>query len=330
MDSTSGSIFLLAFFVLITGIPGAYLLVQRKRGQQRQALVRSWPATDGVVTGASISEHKRRSGRRGLFNAPLRNTYYQPVIRYTYRVGGAAYEGSRYKNGWGGDWMHPDRARVEAVLNQHPDGKQVKVHYDPADPAQAYLEVQETDANLTGLGVSGLIFAAIALAVLGYGLFAAGGNIAGRMQSAGLEETDALIPLSASQLKARFETDLGLTCSSWTSRGPRVEYGGWRCVQQPNDDFPQVIIWSRGKGDEKVDLVEVSAYQDQAAGFQAILTQLIPIVFTGQNHGEASQWAADQLPPQKAEGKTSAVFNNIPLSIDSGETFINLWIGEAK
>lgn len=108
----------------------------------------SWPTTVGIVTGFRTVTEKTshttmtRSGSRRTHTGTSRSA----SIRYRYEVGGAPYGGRNMYSipGLTTDW--PDT----------PEGTQIEVHYNPANPSEACLEPWAT--GLAGaLALVGLV-----------------------------------------------------------------------------------------------------------------------------------------------------------------------------
>ena len=97
---------------------GVFMIVWGVYARQQAMRSRFWPTVPGVVT------EWRHSDSRGRTSTPS--------IRYRYRVQSQSYTGAliSYDRFW------PDEDRVST----YPEGLQVDVHYDPADPAKAVLE----------------------------------------------------------------------------------------------------------------------------------------------------------------------------------------------
>jgi len=103
------------------------------------ARVRGWPVAPGRITergvGPSTTTGASRPGR-----------YFEPRVRYDYRVDGASYTGTR---------ISPVTAaygeqQAKRVADKLPDA--VSVRYNPRDPAEAYLR-----APSRGLAVLALL-----------------------------------------------------------------------------------------------------------------------------------------------------------------------------
>ncbi len=83
-----------------------------------------WPTTNGTVVSAQVI---RPSGK---------STKYIAEIGYTYQIGGKEYSSKNYKatsargtSGW-----------AKQVVDQHPVGSVVTVHYNPDKPEEAVIE----------------------------------------------------------------------------------------------------------------------------------------------------------------------------------------------
>jgi len=85
-------------------------------------LVRDWPSTTGKVTSSRVVSNY---SMRGL-----------PRVTYTYEVDGKRHTGFRVSPGGavtGGTY-------TQGILTSFPEGKDVTVYYNPANPSQAFLD----------------------------------------------------------------------------------------------------------------------------------------------------------------------------------------------
>jgi hypothetical protein len=85
-----------------------------------------WPSTQGVVMGSSV-EPRRRAEDEGPVD--------YPVVKYSYQVGGQAFQGSRIAPG--PELSGPGARQVAA---RYATGASVTVFYNPQNPADAVLE----------------------------------------------------------------------------------------------------------------------------------------------------------------------------------------------
>lgn len=93
-----------------------------------------WPTVPGEIVSSEL-EHK--SGRHD----GKRITTYAAGIRYAYEVDGKAYESDQIQLGGSSETSEPEE--FERMVKRYPEGKRVKVYYDPTDPATATLEPGE-------------------------------------------------------------------------------------------------------------------------------------------------------------------------------------------
>ncbi|WP_336336613.1 DUF3592 domain-containing protein [Haloarcula brevis] len=91
-----------------------------------------YAATTGTVEDARLDSYAEL-GRPTLGG----NRYYRPNVTYTYRVDGRTYTGRDVAFGTDVDTNQRDRAA--RVVSNYDEGSSVTVHYDPDDPADAYL-----------------------------------------------------------------------------------------------------------------------------------------------------------------------------------------------
>jgi hypothetical protein len=126
-------------------------LVSRKRAQAAQ----NWPTTMGQVLSAEIQEH--RSYDRNDHHTRLS---YEPVVQYSYAVGGQAYSGNRI--GFGANSF--DQRTAQTKIASYAPGAGITVHYNPENPSKAVLETNASGSNI--FLIVGIIFAIIGLLAL--------------------------------------------------------------------------------------------------------------------------------------------------------------------
>jgi hypothetical protein len=91
---------------------------------------RLWPVAPGAVTGGAIRQRTSGVGDD-------ESVTFVPVVEYRYQIGAVAYTGS----GIGfGEIGYGSRGRAEKVLARYPVGSAIDVYYNPAKPAQTFLE----------------------------------------------------------------------------------------------------------------------------------------------------------------------------------------------
>lgn len=110
----------------------------------------AWPTTSGVITSSEVAWY-RSDGK----------TRYAASLEYTYVLEGRPYRSSRrtYRS------SEPTEAYARGVTARFPKGREVRVHYDPADPRRAVLE-PGTDAIVLGALVTSGIVSLIGAGVL--------------------------------------------------------------------------------------------------------------------------------------------------------------------
>lgn len=92
----------------------------------RSSQAGAWPTVPGKTTHLAIDEHPGSEG----------GTSYEVKVKYTYTVGGVAYEGSRLAFGYGGSSGRDAHERIYQKLQA---AKTVAVHYDPSEPSVSCL-----------------------------------------------------------------------------------------------------------------------------------------------------------------------------------------------
>lgn len=97
---------------------------------------RSWPSVDGQIVNVAIRTYSSINDRRSQSG---RERSYFPQVTYQWMVGDRSFDGKRYSLGQ----EHPgyaERSEARDAAKRFPVGGDVKVYYDPADPASAVLD----------------------------------------------------------------------------------------------------------------------------------------------------------------------------------------------
>jgi hypothetical protein len=116
------TLFILVFLVMLNIIGLAVIFYMRRKMSQASG----WPSTNGVVTASSVEA--RSSGEDEGF------TDY-PVVRYSYQVGGQAFQGNRIALG-----PETGGSGARKTVARYATGAPVTVFYNPQNPAEAILE----------------------------------------------------------------------------------------------------------------------------------------------------------------------------------------------
>jgi hypothetical protein len=108
--------------------------------------VSDWPRVEGVITTSAASE-----GENG----------WAADVRYRYQVDGKSLESDRTE--WIGAQKGLKKGEATDVVARYPVGKQVIVSYNPADPADAVLDVPTSAWFIQLFGVIGLVLLVIGI-----------------------------------------------------------------------------------------------------------------------------------------------------------------------
>jgi hypothetical protein len=120
-----------------------------------------WLVTQGVV----IASEARRTSAETFDHR--RQLAWVPHVRYRYSVGGKMYVGDGISHReyleFAGDVEAPVPEGIRTVVKRYREGMEVGVHYDPAAPDSAVLEIDGVGTRLFGLltlgfGVGGFVF----------------------------------------------------------------------------------------------------------------------------------------------------------------------------
>ncbi len=123
-------------------------------------MARRWPRAAGTIITAEVHESPKN---------PEGVSFYEPVVRYAYSVGGRSYEQSQLD-------LVPTASspnRAQAVVARYPVGSAVTVYYDPRAPQRALIDLtirpyHVFSALFLSLGIPALLW--IGLSLLGAGL----------------------------------------------------------------------------------------------------------------------------------------------------------------
>ncbi len=158
VPSTTGSLtglVIAGILLLIFGAVGAYLVYSGIESRANARASETWPISGGTVLASEVET-------RPLYHRKTRTTTYsyEPMIRYSYKVAGTAYECSTIRFG---DLVRNSDQLAQQLLAKYPTGSTVEVRYNPADPACATLETLSAGGKQILMGA---VFIAIPLFIL--------------------------------------------------------------------------------------------------------------------------------------------------------------------
>ncbi len=157
MDTTS-SVFTYLIPLLLGGIfvvLGIALLIFGSRERKKAKAAAAWPTVNGTIASSRLDQSTRTERREGR---SYTHTSYKPVVEYSYAIGGQTYQGNRI---FPGATMSYDQGTAQNIVNRYQPGSTATVHYDPANPAMAVLEIKAKGGNL--FFIMGIVFASLGL-----------------------------------------------------------------------------------------------------------------------------------------------------------------------
>jgi hypothetical protein len=143
----------LGIFVLLVGLAAAVFgwLGHSKAVALRQAAGR-WSMVPATITAADVQVVARQG-----------TSYWVPLVRYRYSVGGKQFEGERIRFGFIGT---QSRAAAEKLIAGHPVGSMVMLRYDPHDPTESVLDPDHITANMQICAIGGAVLALMGLVIV--------------------------------------------------------------------------------------------------------------------------------------------------------------------
>lgn len=122
----------LFFGAIIFGGLGIFLLFTWVQNLQMARSSKSWPAVQGVVVSSNVVRVLDSTDKKGK-----RHYSYKGLVKYSYSVEGQNYLSSRISFG---DYSTSSPDHAERIVANYPEGKKVRVYYDPNFPVHAVLE----------------------------------------------------------------------------------------------------------------------------------------------------------------------------------------------
>ncbi len=129
--------------VVLTSAMGAVVLVFFFAGRRIAREAAGWPVTRGtVVISSTETLHQTQQGRDVIS--------YAPVVEFTYQVNDRDYRSRQITLG---AKLAGTRSFAEQIAARYPQGSRVEVHYEPANPSNAVLQITSSASWLL-LGIA--------------------------------------------------------------------------------------------------------------------------------------------------------------------------------
>lgn len=155
---TNSSTFTVLIPILLGGIfliLGIGMLIFGLRERKKAKTAAAWPTVSGTIASSRLDQSTRRERREGR---DYTETIYKPIVEYSYAIGGQTYQGNKI---FPGATMSYDHGTAQNIVNRYQPGSTATVHYDPANPAMAVLEIKAKGGNL--FFIMGIVFAILGL-----------------------------------------------------------------------------------------------------------------------------------------------------------------------
>ena len=128
MRLPSGTLFLMTHLLLSGAVLALFTFVYFLRRFSTAWAMRRWQHTQGTVVTAEMRRSKQKTHDGCLL--------YDPVLRYSYTVGGHTFEGSRFTHQAAGK----DAGRATQFIARLAQGAALPVYYHPLNPAEAVVQ----------------------------------------------------------------------------------------------------------------------------------------------------------------------------------------------
>lgn len=102
------------------------------RSARKAASSANWPTAQGTIQASSVRENLETDSEGDNERA------FYPNVHYAWSAGGQSYTGDRIV--FGGKSRFTRESDAKAVCDRYPQGSQVAVRYNPANPQEAVLE----------------------------------------------------------------------------------------------------------------------------------------------------------------------------------------------
>jgi hypothetical protein len=299
-------IFTIVISLILAGI-GFRLQAGTKQEIALRRQAKGWPTTPGAVTGGRVVRHKRSltqlGGGAGLRVINLDR--FEPEITYTYQVEGVEYSSSKFRSGMLArrtGWADINPKQAEKIVDEHPAGQAVTVTYNPADPAQAYLEIDAATGGQQAFRIGGFVMFAAAAVLLVVGGIRVIQNLGVQSAAAG---TPPGVPQSTAAIKGGLERELQLACQSANAAGKEFAYTRWECEKKTADRITYVSVFSRKAAPEVVDSVRTQGLNFDQAEELALLSAIAKIAAPAADPRQVQDWLAKTKPTLAKTGSTA-------------------------
>jgi len=147
-------------FFLILGLIFIALILQ---GSFKSAESENWPSIEGTILSSEISTRNELNS-----DTHTRDYYYMSKVSYNYTLDGAVYT-STMISVINNNKEYVIESEAQAIIDNYPIGKKVKVYYNPDNPSEAFLEPGMKDSGSVICGTVGSVIFVIfgALIVVG-------------------------------------------------------------------------------------------------------------------------------------------------------------------
>ena len=118
---------------ILTGV-GAGAYYYAKGIQKKAEASRFWPTVTGEVKRSNVTVESN-------YHGSSHQSSYKAVVQYKYKVNGRSYTNDKILVG--GQLQMALKKRAEGHCYNYPVKSEVEVHYNPDNPAEAFLETRE-------------------------------------------------------------------------------------------------------------------------------------------------------------------------------------------
>lgn len=122
-----------AFAIILLSVVGYLSLDAISEIEAQRRASATFLPVEATVIAAEVDETR---SSRGVGQPKTSRRYYKPIISYRYEVAGSQYQNATYRF----PAFNMSRKLSQEIVNRYPLGSQIRVYYDPVNPAISVID----------------------------------------------------------------------------------------------------------------------------------------------------------------------------------------------